>query len=142
MQERMEMKKELEKCVTRCRVTMLVKSGDMIGTPISMLITELSNKNQIRQPSVRRQLSETYEYMMNKISMVGRIPDNGLVIYAGYNRDKDEYVALGYVPTEPVTRSMLISDTIFNYYCAELNEEIDEDCELKRTDSIAKEDAQ
>jgi peptide subunit release factor 1 (eRF1) len=144
MQEiyRVEMKKELEKCVKRCRVTMVIKSGGKLASSVSLLMAELSH-NRIRQPSVRRQLCDTYEYMINEIKLMSRVPDNGLVIYAGYDREKDEYVAFHYVPTEPVTRSMLISDTIFHYtYCDGLKEEIEEDCELKRTDSIAKEDAQ
>ena len=83
-------------------LSLYIPPGRPIADVVNMLRQELAITENIKLKRTRSKVQAALSAAIDRLLKIPKVPDNGLVIFAGENDETGEFVALVFSPPEPI----------------------------------------
>lgn len=93
---------------------MYIPPGRPVSDVINMLRQELAITDNIKLKRTKDRVQRALTVAIDRLSNISKIPQNGLVIFAGENEDTGEFICLMFSPPDPVTVYFYRTDKHFH----------------------------
>lgn len=95
-------------------LSLYVPSGRPVSDVINMLRQELAITDNIKLKRTKDRVQRALTAAIDRLSSISKIPQNGLVLFAGENDDTGEFICLMFSPPDPVTVYFYRTDKYFH----------------------------
>lgn len=95
-------------------LSLYVPSGRPVSDVINMLRQELAITDNIKLKRTKDRVQRALAAAIDRLSSISKIPQNGLVLFAGENDDTGEFICLMFSPPDPVTVYFYRTDKYFH----------------------------
>ena len=95
-------------------LSLYVPSGRPVSDVINMLRQELAITDNIKLKRTKDRVQRALTAAIDRLSNISKIPQNGLVLFAGENDDTGEFICLMFSPPDPVTVYFYRTDKYFH----------------------------
>ncbi|MCC6022684.1 MAG: peptide chain release factor aRF-1 [Desulfurococcaceae archaeon] len=95
-------------------LSLYVPPGRPVSDVINMLRQELAITDNIKLKRTKDRVQRALTAAIDRLSNISKIPQNGLVLFAGENDDTGEFICLMFSPPDPVTVYFYRTDKYFH----------------------------
>jgi peptide chain release factor subunit 1 len=95
-------------------LSLYVPPGRPVSDVINMLRQELAITDNIKLKRTKDRVQRALTAAIDRLSNISKIPQNGLVLFAGENDDTGEFICLMFSPPDPITVYFYRTDKYFH----------------------------
>ena len=95
-------------------LSLYIPPGRPISDVMSMLRQEFSITDNIKLKQTREAVQRALKSAMDRLSMLSKVPPNGLVIFCGEDMQSKDFICLMFSPPEPVPIYFYRTDKVFH----------------------------